>query len=176
MRMLSIVLAALLMAAALTAGCGYTTQSQYRPDVATVTVPMWTRGPNVYRRDLEFDLTEALVKRIELDTPYKVVAKQRADTELRGRIKRIEQRVLSRNSDTGRARELEVTFVIEYTWKDLRSGKDLVTRKDFRVAASYIPESPLAEDFSVASGDVVNRLAKRIVETMEADWPQDEGI
>lgn len=169
-------LAALLMAAALSAGCGYSTESPFRQDVATVAVPMWTRGPNLYRRELETRLTEAIVKRIELDTPYKVVSKDRADTELRGMIKKVDQRVLSKNPDTGRARELEATFIVEFTWKDLRSGKDLVTRKDFRVAANYIPESPLAETFFDGSEDAINRLAKRIVETMEADWPEEEGL
>ena len=63
---------------AVSAGCGYTMKDQYHAGVNTVFVPVWTRGKDVYRRELEMRLTEAIQKRIEQDTPYKVVAKTRA--------------------------------------------------------------------------------------------------
>ena len=58
----------------LLSGCvGYQvgTGSLYAPDVATVYVPMIESDS--YRRDLGERLTEAVVKEIELKTPYKVV-------------------------------------------------------------------------------------------------------
>lgn len=153
------------------AGCGpYTMESQYRSDVKTVFVPIWTRGEQVYRRELEERLTEALVKRIELDTPYKVTTRAKADTELSGRIDRIEQSVLSKNPETGMPRELELTCELSFTWKDLRTGKVLVEHKNFRIADTYITHQPLGEDFFQGSEAVVNRIAQRVVETMEAEW------
>jgi outer membrane lipopolysaccharide assembly protein LptE/RlpB len=149
---------------------GYTTKSQYLQNVRTVAVPIWTRGKEVYRRELEMQLTEAIVKRLELSTPYKVTDKTRADTELRGTIENVSQRVLSFNPDTGQAREKEITFTVSFTWTDLRSGKVLTRRKNFRQAGSYIPLAPLGEDFFQGSEDVVNKLAQRIVEQLEVDW------
>jgi len=149
---------------------GYTTQSQYRRGISSVAVPIWTRGKGVYRRGLEFRLTEALQKRIAFDTDYTVTVKQRADTELTGTIEQIVQRVLSFNPDTGLAREMEMTITVSFTWTDLRSGKVLLERSNFRVAGTYIPPAPLGEDFFQGSEDVVNELARRIVEQMEADW------
>ena len=149
---------------------GYTTKSQYVEGVKTIAVPIWTRGKEVYRRGIEMRLTEALVKRIELDTPYKVTAKSRADTEIRGKIDRISQRVLSFNPDTGMAREKEITLTVSFTWTDLRSGKVLAKRGNFRQAGTYIPLDPLGEDFFQGSEDVVNKLAVRIVEQMAAEW------
>jgi len=70
---------------------GYTAKSQYRQGIRTVAVPIWTRGKDIYRRDIEIRLTESLVKRIELDTPYKVTTKQRADTILTGNLHRLVQ-------------------------------------------------------------------------------------
>ena len=152
-------------------GCGnYTMKDQYRPGIKTVFVPIWTRGPRVFRRDLEQPLSEALVKRIELDTPYKTTTKDRADTELRGKIKLIEQRVLSTNPETGSPRELEVTFTLAFTWKDLRNGEVIVERPDFKISDNYIPHCPIGEDFFQGSEAVINRIARRIVETMEAPW------
>jgi len=158
------------------AGCsndptkGYTLKSQYVEGVKTVSVPIWHRGKEVYRRGLEMRLTEAVIKRLELDTPYKVTDKSRADTELRGTIDRISQRVLSFNPDSGLPREKELTVTVSFTWTDLRTGKVLAQRKGFREAGAYVPPQPFGEDFFQGSEDVVNKLARRIVEQMEADW------
>jgi len=158
------------------AGCssdptrGYSIASQYPQDVRTVAVPIFEVGREVYRRGLEFRLTEAVVKRIELDTRYKVTDKSRADTELRGRIDRVEQRVLSFNPDTGLPRETEITMTVSFTWTDLRSGKVLATRRRLRQAGNYIPEVPFNQDFFQGSEDAINKLALRVVEAMESPW------
>jgi hypothetical protein len=166
---------------------GYTTKSPYPENVHTVAVPIWNLGANVYRRGLEMRLTEALVKRIELDTPYKVTDKSRADTILSGTIDTVEQRVLSYNPDSGYPREKEVTLVISFTWTDLRNGKTLVKKTNFRVAATYLPDDeffeenptqwpghykpyPFKEDFFQGSEDALNKMAIRIVEQMETPW------
>jgi hypothetical protein len=149
---------------------GYTLASQYRDDIKTVAVDIFSRGKDVYRRELEFRLTEAIVKRIEQDTPYKVTVKKRADTLLTGTINSVDQRILSYDSDTGKPRELELTLKISYTWSDLRTGKILVANKDFEVSGTYTYEAPLTEDFFQGSENVINRLAVRLVETMEKPW------
>jgi hypothetical protein len=151
---------------------GYTAQNQYRTGVQTVAVPMWKRGKEVYRRDLETRLTEALIKRIELDTPYKVTLKDRADSILTGTIDQITQSTLSMNTDTGQPREIQITFLVTWTWKDLRSGQMLAERKRYRYSCVYLPSDPYNEDFFRGSEDLMDRLARRIVESMEADWGQ----
>jgi hypothetical protein len=172
-------IAALLpLLAALTAagGCatdpgeGYSFTRGYPEDVRTVAVPIWNVSKNVYRRELEFRLSEALVKRIELDTPYKVVGKAEADTLLTGTIDVVSQRVLSTNPDTNLPRELELTLTVSFTWQDLRTGEIRAKRSNVRVAGVYIPHAPLGEDFFTGSEDVVNKLARRVVEQMESDW------
>jgi len=149
---------------------GYTVKSQYVPGIKTVCVPIFTRGKRVYRRGLEFRLTEAVIKRIQLDTPYRVTRKGGADTELRGAIDRVSQRVLSFDPDTGFPRETEITMTVSFTWTDLRNGAILKQHTNFRQADTYIPPPPLSEDFFQGSEGAINKLAKRIVEQMEADW------
>jgi len=161
---------AVAVVAASIAGCGYTTRSQYPSDVRSVAVPIWTVGKNVYRRQLEFRLTEAIQKRIVLDTPYKLAPESEADTLLKGTITRIEQRVLSSNPDTGRPRELEVSIAVSFTWSDLRSGKVRREEPFFQVSKTYIPREPFDEDFFWGSEDVIDEMARRIVECLEADW------
>ncbi|MFP4106276.1 MAG: LPS assembly lipoprotein LptE [Phycisphaerae bacterium] len=148
---------------------GYSFASQYPEDVRTISVPVWTRGRDVYRRGLEMRLTEAIVKRIELDTPYKVVPASRADTQLTGRIESIRQDELSFNPDTGLPRELQITMSVSFLWKDLRPNTKSVRvqRKSYPVVATYVPAGPLNENFFQGSEDLVNELARRIVEELQ---------
>ena len=149
---------------------GYTLASPHRKGIKTVAVHVFTRGENLYRRDFEMRLTEAVIKRLELDTPYKVTTKGRADTLLTGTLVGVSQRVLSHIPDTGRAREREVIITAQIRWEDLRTGKLLVDRETVRAAGVYISPPPFTENFFQGSEDAINRLAKRIVEKLEADW------
>jgi hypothetical protein len=154
-------------------GCesmGYTAQNHYRKNIRTVAVPIWTRGKDVYRREVEDRLTKALAKRIELDTPYKITDRQKADTLLTGSIDRINQATTSFNPDTGTPREIAVTFYVSFTWEDLRSGAILVKKTNFAVSDVYLPPGPFNEGFFLGSEALMERLAQRIVETMESDW------
>lgn len=163
-------LAVLAVASAFMAGgCGYSTASQYPDGIRTVFVPIWARGQDVYRRELEMRLTKAIIQRIE-QTPYKITTKARADSELTGSLDRIEQDVLSWNPDTGMPNEKRVTLVVSFRWTDLRSGEVIVARKNFRVSRTYISACPVSEDFFQGSEDAINRLAGRIVEQMEKAW------
>jgi len=164
------------MAACASAGCssdpgkGYTLNSQFRKDVRTVAVPIWSRGRQVYRRNIEMQLTEAVIKQIELDTPYKVTSESRADTKLSGSIDAVAQQVVTVNTDTGLPGEIEITLTVSFTWTDLRTGQELVRRENFRVTGAYLPTSPMSQDFFLGNEDTINRLAKRIVEQLEAEW------
>jgi hypothetical protein len=155
------------------AGCepfGYTAQNQYRKNIRTIAVPIWTRGKDVYRRDVEINLTKALAKRIELSTPYKITDRKKADTLLTGTIDRIEQATTSFNPDTGTPREIAVTYYVSFQWEDLRSGTILVKKSNFPVSDVYLPSPPFNEGFFLGSESLNERLALRIVETMESDW------
>jgi len=162
--------------AAVVIGCsqdpttGYTTRSQYPRDVKSVAVPIWKVGPVVYRRNLEDRLTEALQKAIKTYAGYRITTRERADTELVGTIDAIEQSELSKNPNTGDPREMEITFVVSFTWKDLRTRKVRTEKTDFRVTDTYIPAEPIGEDFFQGSESLINRLARRIVEKMQESW------
>ena len=160
----------LALAAAAYSGCGYTTRSQYRQGVSTIAVPIWHRAADEYRREIEIRLTESLVKRIEAETPYKVVDRSRADTVLEGTLRRVQQSVLSFDPRTRQAREIQARFLVDFTWKDLRTGEVLVERKKFPVTTEYIPPCPFGEDFFLGSEDAVNKLAQRIVEQLAEPW------
>jgi hypothetical protein len=170
--------AGLLLAAGamLSAGCdgdpstGYTMRSLYPEDVKSVAVDMFQRGPAVYRREIETRLTKAVVKRIQLDTPYRIEPKASADTVLTGSLELVEQAVVFNNPDTGRPREKEITFTVDVVWKNQRTGEEKLNVRNLRVTGTYLPHEPFSENFYQGSEDLINRLARRIVEQMERPW------
>ncbi len=63
-----------------------------------------------------------------------------------------------------------MTYYVSFQWEDLRSGTILVKKTNFPVSAVYLPTAPFNENFFLGSEALAERLAIRIVETMEADW------
>jgi len=165
-------IAALVLATGVLCSCDgqYTMTDSFPSGIRTVHVPVWTRSKDVYRRGIEDRLTEAVIKRVQQDSPYKNTDRSRADTLLTGRLENIEQRVLSFDPDVGQAREMEMVLTVSWEWKDLRSGRVLRKESALRVSGTYIPQEPLDEDFFQGGETVINKIARRIVEQMQSDW------
>src|SRR5690606_23700927 len=90
---------------------GYSTQSVYPEGLSSVAVPIFTN--RTYVRDLEFELTDALIKEIEARTPYKVTPESRADSILLGHIQHVELDHLSKSRLTGLSEEVIVSVTID---------------------------------------------------------------
>jgi hypothetical protein len=159
----------------LPAGCGYTTDrtnvfrttNSQKDRIRTVAVDVFESRE--FRRGLEVQLTEALAKRIEAETPFRLAKKDRADTLITGEVKEVRQSTIGRDFRTVRPRETTATIVVSFQWKDLRTGEVLVDRPNFVQTVDYIP--PLGEDFYHASQRGMDRLAERMVEQLETgDW------
>lgn len=163
-----------LVAACWLSGCdndpntAWTTRGQFVQGVDTVYVPMWNRNRDVFRRDLEFRITEAVVKEIQAETPYRISSESRADTILTGEIIEVSQEVMNFNPDTGNPREKEITMIIAFLWVDLRTGKELAKEDAMEVTATYIPD--FGEDFFQGSEALFNEAARSVVRGMHADW------
>ncbi|MCP4247674.1 MAG: hypothetical protein GY778_11545 [bacterium] len=147
-------------------GCGYSTRRPFPDGIQTVHVEML--HSKEFRRELEFGLTEAISKRLEMDTPYKIAPLRRADTILDGEILEVRNRTFGDDFETQMPRETASTITVAFRWKDLRSGKILVERSRFVSTTSYIP--PVGETFETGLIRGLDRLAEEIVETMETTW------
>jgi hypothetical protein len=167
----------LVILASLVAGCGYSTvgsepvggyqwHSLYPEDVKTIAVPIFTNKS--YRRDEEFRLTKALVTQIESKTPYKVVPRERADTILEGEITSINVRRISDDSSTAVPQENLYVVIVNFTWKDQKTGRIRVSRQNFEQDVTFYPT--LGEGESVGSQQAAEKLAAGIIEQLQADW------
>lgn len=158
------------------AGCaGYQVgaDSLYAPDVVTVYVPMIESDS--YRRDLGERLTEAVIKEIELKTPYKVVGTPDADSILSARLMTDTRRTLIENAfDEPRVSENELRA--EVTWLNRRRlpivpAQTLAVPPDLVLisqTSNLIPE--VGQSVASSQQQAIERLAQQIVSTMEAPW------
>ena len=145
---------------------GYQWRSLYRDDVRTFAVPIFSNRS--FRRGVEFQLSKAVVNQLEAHAPYKVVPRERADTILEGEITDIFVRTYSQSPHTAIPQEQLYLVRVNFTWRDLRTGKILVERRRFEQSASYYPT--LGEGQFVGSQENVERLALAIVQELQADW------
>ncbi len=147
-------------------GCGYSTDRPFRSDIQTVHVEMLQSKE--FRRGLEFQLTEALVKRIEMDTPYRISERSRADTVLSGEILTVQQQIVGNDFNTDLPREMVATLVLSWRWKDMRSGEMIRERSRESFTSNYI--EPVGETFETGMLRGLDGMAELIVERMEKDW------
>ena len=148
------------------APAGYQWKSLYRGDVRTVAVPIFTN--RTFYRGVEFNLTKAVAGQLEAQSPYRVAPREAADTVLEGEITRVRVRTLSENPAAVVPQEQLLTVRVNFIWRDLRTGKILVERKDFEQAAPYYPT--LGEGQFVGQQQNVERLGLAIVQELQATW------
>ena len=149
-------------------GCGgYSSESLFPEKVNSVYVEMFDNKS--FRRGVEYELTDALAKRIEAVTPYKIISsREQADTVLGGQIVSVGESVVSYERQTGRAIEKQVELRAVVSWKNLKTGEVLIDNKTVSASASYSEWQN--QGFGYASTLAANNLAQRIVELMEKKW------
>jgi hypothetical protein len=160
-----------LLSSALLGGCGsstgYSNASLFPNDVNSVYVEMFDNRS--FRRGIEFTLSDALAKRVEVDTPYKIVSsRDRADSVMSGQIVAAGESILTIERDIGRALEKEVALVAVVNWKNLKDGQLMINSRTVTATASYSDFQ--GQDFMYASAVAANKLARSIVELMKNQW------
>ncbi|NOY43008.1 MAG: hypothetical protein GXP26_14390 [Planctomycetes bacterium] len=166
---LAIVLAQLVGCAAYRVG----SQTLYASDIKTVYVPMIESTS--FRRGLGEQLTEAVVKEIELKTPFKVVGTPNADSILSTRLVSETKRVVVENQNDD-PRAVEVNLMAEVTWlnrrrQPLQVPANLALPADLLTigqTSALLPEA--GQSIATSQQQAIERLAQQIVSTMEEPW------
>ncbi len=160
-----------LLSSVLLGGCGastgYSNDSLFPSGIGSVYLQMFDNRS--FRRGIEFTLSDALAKRVEADTPYKIVSsRDRADSVMSGQIVAAGESLLTIERDLGRALEKEVALTAVVSWKNLKDGQLMINSKTVTATASYSDFQ--GQDFTYASSVAANKLARSIVELMKNQW------
>jgi hypothetical protein len=170
----AVVAAAILVATA--AGCStyqIGNRSLYPAHIRTVYVP--TFESNSFRRNLGERLTEAVVKEIELKTPYKVVATPDADSVLTGLIASEGKRVVAENRYDD-PRQVEVRMQVMVNWIDRQGtairpdGAVPLPPSALSVTGTADVTAEVGQSVATSQQDAINRVAEQIVSMMETPW------
>lgn len=145
---------------------GYQWRSLYREDVRSVAVPTFTTRD--FARGVEFQISRAVAQQLEARTPYKVMPRERADTVLEGEVVDVQIDRLGDDRLTSTPQEQLLTYTVNFTWTDLRTGAVLVRRRNFQQAAPYYPT--LGEGRFAGAQHAADDLAVAIVRELQADW------
>lgn len=147
---------------------GYAWTSPYRQDIRTISVPTWDNATHV--RDIEFQLTEAIIKEVHRSTPWKVVSPGAADTTLSGVITDAQLRKLGTQSVSGLVQELAVDIAVTFEWKESRTGKVLVAKRNFRTSEPFVPAQGAQERLELGERSTIDQMAKEIVAELRSSW------
>ena len=121
-------------------------------------------------REMGFQLTEALQKRLQQTTTYTVTHDGRADTILRGKVVSVKLSQLSQSVATGLSEEVAYTVTLDWDWVDVRTGKSITARKGFTASGVVVTSRSQAEPLDLARFEVTQRLADDIVANLQSDW------
>jgi hypothetical protein len=163
------VLAILLTGAAIQCGCQayqFGAPTMHRFEIRTVHVPIIESDS--FRRFLGVRLTEAVVKEIELNTPFTIASADRADSFLVARIRHDSKRTQA-ESINDHPRVIETDLRVEVSWSD-RGGQPLMQRQMLKISreVDFIPEA--GQSITTAQQALIDRIARQIVNQMEMPW------
>lgn len=156
------------------AGCasdptnGYAMASAYDRGIQTVAVPIFENP--TYEHGLEMQLTEAIIKEIHRSTPWRVVDRERAQTEISGAISNAELRALGLDSDTGLVEQYAYDIGVTFEFRDRRDGSVLLARRNFRAAESFVPDRLAGERVEFGQRATIDQLARDIVAELRSSW------
>lgn len=147
---------------------GYSMRSRFPKEYRTISVALFAN--DTYDRPINGELTEALIKEVQAITPYHIASDARADTLLRGTVRKRTLRELSKSVSTGLSEEVLYEVTVDWEWIDQRTGKVIVARNSFLGSALFVPSRPSSEPTDIGRFAVVQNLATDIVANLQGNW------
>ncbi len=173
---------ALLLCAAMLAGCGYRAGFLLPADVKSIHIQVseneayWREAKKLDNIDsetpqgplpaytMESDLTDILKDELLRSTPLHILDEDRADSVLKATITAVEPRVLWRDSEDNVLSE-RVEIKVSFTWKDRRTGRVLASATGLSRPTDFVVQR--GETFTMASRRSFEFVARQIVEKMQ---------
>lgn len=147
---------------------GYSFRPTIGGDAETISVPVFEN--RTYAPGIEAELTEAIIKELQRTTTLRVTNARSADTTLSGSVTRTDMQRISLNSTTGLVQELAVRVTVDFQWKDNRTGKPLVARRNFTAVDSFAPARGTGEQLEDGRHSATQQLARDIVAELRGQW------
>jgi hypothetical protein len=161
--------AAGLLATLLAFGCaGYHIGPVTQRKFNTIAVPMFRN--ETLRPQLEAQISNAVIKRLQQDGSLRIETEPRADVVLSGTVFRYQRSALrSLHSDTGVPREYEIAITVRVEARDRRTGEIVLKSTEVEGKSDvFIGEDQQSAEMQVlplVADDIARRVAGLLVES-----------
>lgn len=155
------------------AGCGYVIGPAFPTAVQTVYVPVIKSNSN--RREIEYQLTEAVQREIKQRSGIRLAKPPYAQTQLKVEVVELTKNMLG-ETQFDDPRELQMRLAVNATWEDLRTGQILARQqldlapavRQVEATGEFTPE--LGHSMATANQVAVKDVAAKVVDLMEFAW------
>ena len=124
---------------------------------------------NVYKPFLEVKITNAIIDRFLYEADFKVTDLQSADLVLKGELVNFLRQPL-KYSDSKEIQEYRLNVMINFTLKDLRTGKILLEEKNLTADTTYFVTGRAATTEDSAIQVLLEDVARRTVNRIAHQW------
>jgi hypothetical protein len=160
------------MGCAGTSFLGYTTHGMYPEHIRTVAVPIFKNTG--FRRDIEFKLTQEVVRELER-VGFKVVPAERADVELIGTINDVAKMSMGLDGFSNPRGGMlylsaSIRCVERRTGKTLQEGEIGVDPRPYNLRSSDSFLIDVGQSFATAEDRAIKELARNIVALLQTPW------
>jgi predicted PilT family ATPase len=156
-------------AALWSAGCGYALGYRTPDSVTTIAVPIFNNETFPLRREIEYELTNAVRKEIQTKTHLELVDQDAADMVVYGTIREFQERVVAEGRRDEKI-ESNIHVTVELVVEDYRNKRRWRERVRVREPLSI----ERGETLEVAEKRAFENLAERILVTLES-WEEPSG-
>jgi hypothetical protein len=151
---------------------GYTTHGLYAEHIRTVSVPIFKNTG--FRRDVEFKLTQEVVRELER-VGFKVVSSERADVELLGTLNDFAKLGFGLDGYTNPRGGMlmmyaNVRYVERKTGRVLQEGEIKVDPANYTLQSTDTFLIDVAQSMATAEDRAIKDLAKNIVALLQTPW------
>lgn len=162
-------------------GCGYTNKSLVAPDANTIFVKTFKNSIDitketstrqkyaVYKPFVEIKVTDSIVSRIIFDGNFNIVGEDSADLLLEGEVTNYLRQPV-RYADSKDILEYRLNLVINFTLKDLRTGKVLLDEKNLTADTNYFVTGKSAKSEDKALDELLEDLSRRVTSRIVNRW------
>ncbi len=164
---LAIVALVLLSSCASDPSRGYSFASTIPGSGQTIAVDVFDNY--TFSKGVEVELTEAIIKELQRKTPLRVTRGQ-ADTSLTGVVRAVDMKQIARDSTTGLVDQIAVKIIVDFEWKDNRTGTVLVGRRSFSAVETFVSGQGTNEPVELGRRGASQRLASDLVGELRSAW------
>ncbi len=155
-------------------GCGYTRQTVLPRNIKTIYVETVKNKLDMervfaYQQGLEMDITNAVIRRFQVDGTVKVAKQDTADAILKTDLIAYEQEGL-RYDQLEEVKEYRLFIVVKLRLVDAKTGDLIWEEPNFTGDNEYYVSNVTSLAEQKAAKDVVESLAVNVVDRVVQDW------